>query len=75
MSVTAWLTSLATDPVRLEEFRANPEESLAAARIEESSAAAVLSRDPSRVRDVIASETGAATREPVVHIIITVTVM
>ncbi|HEV2378070.1 MAG TPA: hypothetical protein VGS19_38640 [Streptosporangiaceae bacterium] len=77
MSVTALMTELATDPVRLAEFRADPSRVLDAAGLEESSAADVFSRDPSRVLKAIAIETGAIENSAMntVHIIITVEIL
>jgi hypothetical protein len=59
MSVTAVMVDLATNPIKLEEFRANPDKSLALSGLEGTGAAAVSSRDPGQVRKAIAGETGA----------------
>lgn len=58
MSVTAVMADLATNPLKLEEFRAHPSEALALSGLDETSAAAVFSRDPSQVRKAIAGENG-----------------
>jgi hypothetical protein len=58
MSVTAVMVDLATNPIKLEEFRADPDKSLALFGLEGTGAAAVSSRDPGQVRKAIAGETG-----------------
>ena len=58
MSVTAVMADLATNPLKLEEFRTDPSKSLALSGLEGTSAAAVFSRDPSQARKAIADETG-----------------
>lgn len=77
MSVTALMTDLATDPVKLAEFHADPAMALSAAGLGDAGAAAVLSRDASRVLKEIAVETGAIENSSpnTVHIIITVEVI
>jgi hypothetical protein len=60
MSVTALMSELATNPARLAEFRVDPQSFLDAANLQETSAAAVTSRNPARIREAVSLESGVA---------------
>ena len=48
-----YLTSLATDPAKLAAFKADPQAALKAAKLTPAATAAILSKDPQKIRSAI----------------------
>jgi hypothetical protein len=48
-----YLTSLATDPAKLAAFKADPQAALKAAKLSPAATAAILSKDPAKIRNAI----------------------
>jgi hypothetical protein len=70
MSVSTVMSELATNPVRLAEYRVDPVAFAAKAQLEETAITAVASRDSNQIRQALFTENGGVASDVSAHYVI-----